>query len=55
MAKKFPEAHKRLFMNVFVCKKCKSKQRATMQKVLEGKILCKKCGSKAFRPLRKSK
>ena len=55
MAQKFPEAHKRMFVNVFVCKKCKSKQRSTMQKVLEGKILCKKCGGKAFRTLRKAK
>ncbi|MBT3690700.1 hypothetical protein HOG16_00465 [Candidatus Woesearchaeota archaeon] len=55
MATKFPEAQRRLFMNVFVCKKCKSKRRSTMQKVLEGKIICKKCGCKAFRPLRKAK
>jgi len=55
MAQKFPEAQKRLFANVFVCKKCKSKKRSNMQKVLEGKILCKKCGSKSFRPIRKAK
>ncbi len=55
MATKFPETQRRLFANVFVCKKCKSKRRSTMQKVIEGKILCKKCGSKAFRPLRKAK
>jgi formylmethanofuran dehydrogenase subunit E len=55
MAQKFPEAHKRMFANIFVCKKCKTKQRSTMQKVLEGKILCKSCGGKAFRTLRKAK
>ena len=55
MAQKFPEAQKRLFTNVFVCKKCKSKRRSNMQKVLEGKIICKKCGGKAFRPIRKAK
>jgi formylmethanofuran dehydrogenase subunit E len=55
MATRFPEAQKRLFHNVFVCKKCKSKQRSTMHKILEGKMLCKKCGGKAFRPVRKAK
>lgn len=52
---KFEEAHARLFNNVFVCKRCKSKQKSTMQRVLQGKILCKKCGGKAFRTLRKAK
>jgi ribosomal protein L40E len=55
MASKFEEAHARLFNNVFVCKKCKSKRRSTMQKVLTNKLLCRKCGGKAFRTLRKSK
>lgn len=52
---KFEEAQARLFTNVFVCKKCKAKQRSTMQKVLQGKIICKKCGGKSFRTLRKAK
>ena len=52
---KFEETHARLFNNVFVCKRCKSKQKSTMQRVLQGKILCKKCGGKAFRTLRKAK
>lgn len=51
---KFPEAQTRLYKNVFICKKCKSKQRASMQKVLSGKLICKKCGSKSFRTVRKS-
>ena len=55
MASKFDETQARLFKNVFVCKKCKGKQRSTMQKLLQGKILCKKCGGKAFRTLRKAK
>lgn len=55
MAQKFEETQRRLFANVFVCKRCKSKQRSTMQKVLQGKILCGKCGGKAFRTLRKAK
>lgn len=50
---KIPEAQKRLFKNVFVCKKCKSKIRAEPLKILEGKVKCRKCGKRAFRPLRK--
>jgi ribosomal protein L40E len=52
---KFEEAQNRLFKNVFVCKRCKSKQRANIIKVLQGKVLCRKCGGKALRPKRKSK
>lgn len=50
---KIPEAQARLFKNMFVCKNCKSKQRADPLKILQGKIKCRKCNSKAFRPLRK--
>jgi ribosomal protein L40E len=50
---KIPEAQKRLFKNVFVCKKCHAKIRADHQKILKGKIKCRKCNKKAFRPLRK--
>jgi len=49
---RIPEAHKRLFENVFVCKKCKKKKRTSMQKILQGKITCT-CGSKAFRAIKK--
>jgi len=52
---KFPEASARLFKNVFVCKRCKTKQRTSIQKILQGKIACKKCGSKAFRAIKKGK
>ncbi|MBN1502376.1 hypothetical protein JW930_02430 [Candidatus Woesearchaeota archaeon] len=50
---KFPEADKRLFKNIFVCKKCKTKIKAQPLKVLADKITCKKCGRHVFRPLRK--
>jgi len=53
MAAKIPEAQKRMFKNVFVCKKCQSKIRADPQKILQGKIKCRKCSKKAFRPLKK--
>ncbi len=52
---KFDEAQKRLFKDVMICKKCKTKAKATMQKVLLRKILCKNCGGKNFRPKRKAK
>lgn len=50
---KFPEAEARLFKNIFVCKKCKSKIRAPNLKAAAGKIACRKCGSKALRAIRK--
>jgi formylmethanofuran dehydrogenase subunit E len=50
---KIPEATNRLFRNVFVCKNCHSKIRASAQKILDGKVKCRKCKKRAFRPLRK--
>ncbi|MBU0471659.1 MAG: 50S ribosomal protein L40e [Nanoarchaeota archaeon] len=50
---KFPEADARLFHNIFVCKKCKSKIRAPNLKVFAGKVACRKCGAKALRTVRK--
>ncbi len=52
---KFPEAATRLFKNVFVCRKCKSKVRTSVLSVLQGKSSCRKCGSKALRPIKKGK
>ena len=50
---KFPEADSRLFKNVFVCKKCKSKIKAHNMKVIKGKIACRKCGVHQLRPIKK--
>lgn len=50
---KFPEAESRLFKNIFVCKKCKSKLKAPPLKVIAGRIKCRKCGSKALRTVKK--
>ena len=50
---KFAEADARMFKNVFVCRKCKSKKKTTNLKVLAGKVTCASCGGHAFRPLRK--
>lgn len=50
---KFSEAETRLLKNVFVCRKCKSKIRAPMLKVLAGKVKCRKCNSKVLRTIKK--
>lgn len=50
---KFPEANARLFKNIFVCKRCKSKIRAPNIKVIEGRVKCRKCDYNALRPKRK--
>jgi ribosomal protein L40E len=50
---KFDEANARILKNIFVCRRCKSKMRGPMLKVLAGKISCRNCSSKALRPVRK--
>lgn len=50
---KFPEADARLFRNIFVCRKCKNKVRASNMKVLAGKVKCRSCNSDALRTIRK--
>ncbi len=50
---RFPEAEERLFKNVFVCRRCKSKIRSTSMKVLSGTVKCRKCGYKILRPIKK--
>ena len=52
---KFPEAAARLFHNTFICKKCKSKIKADIRKILDKKISCRKCGGKAFRAAKSKK
>ncbi|MBR9692239.1 50S ribosomal protein L40e [Candidatus Woesearchaeota archaeon] len=50
---KIPEAEERMFRNIFVCRKCKSKIRASPMKITQGRISCRKCGCKALKPVRK--
>ncbi|MFA5141550.1 MAG: hypothetical protein WC471_01100 [Candidatus Woesearchaeota archaeon] len=50
---KFPEAQARKYKDIFVCRRCKSKLRASNMKVLQGKISCRKCSGKALRAVRK--
>lgn len=49
----FPEAEARLFRNMYVCKKCETKSRLSISKVLAGKAVCRACSSKQLRPVRK--
>ena len=53
MATKIPEAEARLMNNVFVCKDCKSKIKATSMRVLSGEVKCRKCKGRHLRPVRK--
>ncbi len=50
---KIPEAEARLFRNIFICRKCKTKIRAPPMKISQGLIKCRKCQSKKFKPVRK--
>lgn len=53
MATKIPVAQKRMFHNVFVCKKCKKKIRSQPFRIIAGKVKCPRCDSRAFRTVRK--
>jgi len=50
---KIPEAQKRLFQNVFICKNCGAKIRSDPRKIIEGKVKCRKCRKRAFRTIKK--
>lgn len=52
---KFSEATARLFHGVFVCKRCKTKIKASAVKILQKKIKCRRCGGKSFRAIKKGK
>ena len=52
---KFKESTLRLFHNVFVCRRCKTKIRVIPSKVIQGKVLCRRCGGKTFRAIKKVK
>jgi len=53
MATKIAIAQKRLFGDVFICKKCNKKVRSQAVRIIAKKIKCPKCNSKSFRPVRK--
>jgi len=53
MATKIAVAQKRMFQDVFVCKKCSKKIRSQAVRVIAGKVRCPRCQSRAFRAIRK--
>ncbi len=55
MAKSFKEAQNRLFNNVYVCRRCKHKIRASSMRVLSGKVKCRHCGRRFLRPKKREK
>lgn len=52
---KHKEATARMFHNVYVCKKCKTKIRVAVSKILQNKVRCRRCGGKSFRSIKKGK
>jgi ribosomal protein L40E len=50
MVKKIPDfIANRVYKNMYVCMKCKSKLRTSMDRVKRKKAKCRKCGSHALR------
>ena len=49
----FPEAESRLYESIYICKRCQSKTRVPINKILAEKGVCRKCKNKALRPVRK--
>ena len=39
----------RVFARVFVCRRCKSKQKADLERVRQGKVKCRKCNYNILR------
>jgi len=52
---RFEETANRLFRRIFVCKKCKTKVRTDIARVLQKKVKCRNCQGKEFRPIRTKK
>ncbi|HIH17456.1 MAG TPA: hypothetical protein HA282_05725 [Nanoarchaeota archaeon] len=50
---KIPVAQQRLYKNIFVCKRCSLKRRATPKHIIEKRVKCRRCGRNEFRPIRK--
>lgn len=52
---KIEEAENRLYRNVFVCRNCNAKMRASPQKVMMKLIKCRKCGARNLRPKKRER
>ncbi len=55
MATKIIAAHKRLFKNIFVCKRCSQKLRTDPIRVVQKLAVCRRCSGRVFRPVRSKK
>lgn len=55
MATRLPAAQKRLFKNIFVCKRCSQKIRADSIKVIQKQVACRRCRGRVFRPIKSKK
>lgn len=48
----FPEAEARLYQNVYICRRCETKTRVAVGRILAGKGVCRKCSYKHLRKVR---
>ena len=55
MATKIPAAQKRMFKNIFVCKRCSQKMRSDPLRIVQKQISCRRCGGRAFRAVKTKK
>jgi DNA-directed RNA polymerase subunit RPC12/RpoP len=55
MPAKIPEAVMRMFIRVWICRRCKKKIRADSIKVQNKEIACPRCGQRIFRAKSKEK
>lgn len=55
MAEKIPASRNRLLKRIFVCKRCRTKIKADMLKIIAGKVKCRRCNARVFRPKSKKK
>jgi len=55
MPAKIPEAVSRMFIRVWICRRCKQKIRADSIKVQNHEIPCPRCGGRIFRAKSKEK
>ncbi|MFH1972618.1 MAG: hypothetical protein ABIJ18_04035 [archaeon] len=52
---RFEATQARLYKRIFVCKKCKTKIRTDINRVLQKKVKCRNCQSKEMRPIKTKK
>jgi ribosomal protein L40E len=48
-----PIVEQRMFRGVYICMRCKARNRAASQKVRAGKVHCRKCGYDVLRARKK--